>query len=197
MEASSAGCRRRRMLLGGPFPAPLRRSGSRGCPNWRAGRSILDCTHSPAGDGLGCPSSDGEYRDRDAQSQLRLLRGEDGRKEEPDRQDEARSAGMKMKADFLGCLCGSRERQPIAKAEVSTRFRRALTPTRSTAPASTPSRTSLASKQRRQPQRKPIGSRITMTGVLKGATQPSFDAEASAPAILTLRIDCDVEVQIG
>ena len=46
--------------------------------------------HSPAGDGLGCPSSDGEYRDRDVQSPLRLLRGDHGHKDEPDRQDEAR-----------------------------------------------------------------------------------------------------------
>jgi hypothetical protein len=81
-----------------PFPAPLRCSGSRGCPleSW----TIKPGLHTLPGGRLGCPSSDGGYRDRDAQSQLRLLRGEDGRKEEPDRQDEARSAGMKMKADF-------------------------------------------------------------------------------------------------
>jgi hypothetical protein len=46
---------------------------------------------SPAGDGLRCPSFDGEYRDEVVRSKQRRLRGHHGSKDTPDRPDEPRA----------------------------------------------------------------------------------------------------------
>jgi len=61
----------------------------------RWGGLILGSKDSPAGDGLGCPSSDGEYRDRAVQSKHRLLRGDYGFKDTRHQPDETRRSGLK------------------------------------------------------------------------------------------------------